>query len=90
MNWADVVYEAEVDDDRDVIELNELATAPAKLDDIGLQVKDPTMEVNLGLGKEHKTTYINAALDAGSLEAFQYVLRFVMAFRGLCSVTRVE
>ncbi|XP_058180182.1 uncharacterized protein LOC131298724 [Rhododendron vialii] len=42
--------------------LADLKPAPAKLDDDGAQVKDPTEEVNLGTPEDPKITYVNAAL----------------------------
>lgn len=47
------------------IELNELATAPPKMDDVSATV----VEVKLGLGGENKPTFVNAASEAEGVQA---------------------
>ena len=44
---VDAIYEQYPYEDGDVIQLNELGTAPAKLDDVKADVQDPVIEVDL-------------------------------------------
>lgn len=67
INWEDIRYEVDPEADQDVIDLNELAVAPAKLYDVNSQNGTSTIEKNLGLGNDHKPTYVNAALEAGDM-----------------------
>lgn len=55
VDWEDVYYEADEQVDQDVIQLNELAEAPVKLDDTRKIDKPNVIEVNLGLGCEKNT-----------------------------------
>ncbi|GKV44010.1 hypothetical protein SLEP1_g51239 [Rubroshorea leprosula] len=53
----EVVYEGEEEDLKDQITLEELDLAPAKLEDLKVEVQDPLEEVNLGLDRnpvEHR------------------------------------
>lgn len=49
--WEDIVYEADPAIDQAAIELNELAMAPPKMDDVNSQETDSVVEVNLGIGE---------------------------------------
>lgn len=75
VNWEDICYEADSQGDYDVIQLNELAEAPAKLDDTSGEGKLDVIEVDLGLGKVHKPTYVNAAREAGELQSLIQLLK---------------
>ncbi|CAI9099973.1 OLC1v1036877C1 [Oldenlandia corymbosa var. corymbosa] len=50
INWEDVIYDADLETDGDVIELNELAVAADKLEDGSITTKDLVIPVDLGDG----------------------------------------
>lgn len=71
----DIYYEASEQQDQDVIQLNELAEAPSKLDDVRSDTKPNVIEVNIGLGSDHKPTYVNLALEAGEINLMIQLLK---------------
>lgn len=75
IDWEDVYYEADEQVDQDVIQLNELAEAPIKLDDTRKIDKPNVIEVNLGLGCDNKPTYVNLALEAGEMNLMIQLLK---------------
>ncbi|XP_059663595.1 uncharacterized protein LOC132309293 [Cornus florida] len=62
-NMAEIIEEGESGDCRDVIRLEELDAAPAKLEDLKADVQDPLLEINLGAEEEHRPTYISDLLE---------------------------
>lgn len=78
VDWEDVYYEADEQVDQDVIQLNELAEAPVKLDDTRKIDKPNVIEVNLGLGCDNKSTYVNLALEAGEMKS---IIRLLNQYR---------
>lgn len=64
VNWEEICFEDAEQEDREVIQINEIADAPAKLDDVRQVDQTNVIEVNLGLGSDYKPTYVNAALEA--------------------------
>ncbi|GKV41675.1 hypothetical protein SLEP1_g49174 [Rubroshorea leprosula] len=50
-SWSEIVHEGEEADQGDEITLEELDLAPAKLDDLKVEVQDPLEEINLGSEK---------------------------------------
>lgn len=75
IDWEDVYYDGDEQVDQDVIQLNELAEAPSKLDDTRNVDKPNVIEVNLGLGGDHKPTYVNLALEAGDMTLIMKLLK---------------
>ncbi|GKV15290.1 hypothetical protein SLEP1_g26087 [Rubroshorea leprosula] len=60
---SEVVYEGEEEDLKDQITLEELDLAPAKLDDLKVEVQDPLEEVNLGTEADPRITFISGSLE---------------------------
>ncbi|GKU89586.1 hypothetical protein SLEP1_g3710 [Rubroshorea leprosula] len=62
-SWSEIVHEGEEADQGDEITLEELDLAPAKLDDLKVEVQDPLEEINLGSESEPKVTFISGSLE---------------------------
>lgn len=45
--------------------LDDLQSAPAKMEDVKADVQDPLMEVNLGTQEEYRITYKSQVLEPG-------------------------
>ncbi|GFZ01378.1 hypothetical protein Acr_14g0010130 [Actinidia rufa] len=69
---ADVIYEDLPE--QDVIQLEELEPAPAKLDDLKAEVQDPLEEVNPGTPENPKLVYVNKLLPKDVKQEFVKLL----------------
>lgn len=49
--------------EEDLLEIEELDPAPAKIDDFKAEVQDPLIEVNLGTAEEHRPVYISGLME---------------------------
>ena len=75
VNTTECIYEEEdLDVDQDVIRLEDLETAPAKLDDLKADVQDPLEEVNLGEEGQFKPVYVSELLPNDVKEKFVKLL----------------
>ena len=75
INAAECIYEDEdLTFKDDVIRLEDLEKAPAKLDDLRLDVQDPLEEINLGVDGQVKPVYISALIPTDVKEKFVALL----------------
>lgn len=75
INWT--VFEGDEEDSATLPEigLDDLQSAPAKMEDVKADVQDPLMEVNLGTQEEHRITYISQVLEPGMREQIFQLLK---------------
>ena len=71
---ADCIYEEELAKE-EVLQMEKLKIAIAKLDDLQADVQDPLQEINLGEDGEYKLVFISESLALGFREELISLLR---------------
>ena len=71
---AEMIFEEDVYEEDEEIQMEDLEQAPPKFEDTQPQVQDPIEEVNLGTVEESRITYISSLLPSNLKEGIISIL----------------
>ena len=82
-----MIFEEELDEEKEEIQIEDLEQAPSKMEDNKPQVHDPMEEVNLGTVEEPRITYISSLL---STKLKEHIISLLQEFKDFFAWNYVE